>query len=133
MGLFDDWKKKVSDKIAERAADIAAERSKQAAKDFAKKSVETAKGFGKKLEEELFGPSPEGSLEAPDERSADDEGSRASREKEAGDTLRAGAARNEERKKAEALEAKARVEKAARLEEEVDAELAALKKRLKKD
>lgn len=133
MGLFDDWKKKVSDKIAERAADIAAERSKQAAKDFAKKSVETAKGFGKKLEEELFGPSPEGSKEAHEESSTDDDDARASRAKEAGDTLRAGAARNEERKKAEALEAKARVEKAARLEEEVDAELAALKKRLKKD
>lgn len=132
MGLFDDWKKKVSDKIAERAADIAAERSKQAAKDFAKKSVETAKGFGKKLEEELFGPAPEGS-EAPDDRPTDDDESRASREREAGDALRAAATRNEERKKAEALEAKARAEKAARLEEEVDAELAALKKRLKKD
>ena len=125
MGIFDDLKKRVSDKLAERASEVAAEQSKAAAKAFAKKTVDQAKGFGKKLEEGLFGPSPaetETEGEEGDERRAS----------EAGDKLRAGAKANEERTARERREAEERAEKAARVEREVDAELAALKSRLKK-
>ncbi len=130
MGLFDDLKKRVTDKVAERAADIAAERSKAAAKAFAKESLASAKGLGKRIEEELFGPSPEEEPPPASERTA-----RATREREAGELLRGAAARNAEReasaRQAE-LAAAARVEKAAKVEREVDDELAALKARLGK-
>ncbi len=123
MGIFDDLKKRVSDKLAERAA----EDTKSAAKAFAKKSVEQAKGLGKKIEEELFGPSP-----ADADRKDGDAKDRDSRAEIAGATLRAGAKANEERTAREKREGEERVAKAARVEREVDEELAALRSRLKK-
>lgn len=122
MGIFDDLKKRVSDKLAERAA----EDTKSVAKAFAKKSVEQAKGLGKKIEEELFGPSP-----ADADRNGDAK-DRESRAEIAGATLRAGAKANEERTAREKREGEERVAKAARVEREVDEELAALRSRLKK-
>ncbi len=122
MGIFDDLKKKVQDKLAERAQEAAVEQSKAAAKAFAKKSVEQAKGLGKKIEEELFGPGPEKEREStPEERT-----------RETGEKLRASAKSIADREEREARETKERAEKAAKVEREVDAELAALKARLKK-
>lgn len=123
MGIFDDLKKKVEDTLAERAQKAAVEQSKAAAKAFAKKSVEQARGLGKRIEEELFGPAPAG--EAPPEDGD-------ARARETGDKLRASAKSIADREERDAREAKERAEKAARVEREVDAELAALKARLKK-
>jgi len=122
MGIFDDLKKKVQDKLAERAQEAAVEQSKAAAKAFAKKSVEQAKGLGKKIEEELFGPAP-ASVDPP---TAEE------RARETGEKLRASAQSIAAREERDAREAKERAEKAATVEREVDAELAALKARLKK-
>lgn len=128
MGLFDDLKKRISDKVAERAAEIAAERSKAAAEAFAKQSLASAKGLGRKLEEGLFGP-------RESEDSPADEGSKAAKtdgERQAGERLRAAAKSNAARDEASRRDRAEREARAKKADEEVDAELAALKARLKK-
>jgi hypothetical protein len=143
MGLFDKLKDRVADKLVEQSASQGASAAKAAAKMCAEALLSMAKDSGRKLEEALFGEREE--LPAADDAPSSG-GSRADRkrkeearkhnEEAMGERLRAADRRVKERA-AEAMraaEAK-RVadeseEKRARVEQEVDAELAALKKKL---
>lgn len=125
MGVFDKWK----EKLTERAAKVAQEQGTAAAKRAARKSAEVAlaaaKGAGRKLEEAIFG-AREGEPKTEEAGSASDRKKRAAekkvREEEVGATLRDADRRGREREDRAAKETK--------LESDVDAELAALKKKL---
>lgn len=125
MGVFDKWK----DKLVDRAAKAAAEQSAAAAKLAARKSAEAAlaaaKGAGRKLEEALFGER-EAELPATTKENAAEKKQRAD---EMGARLREADRRVKEREQAE-RDREARAARDARLEREVDADLAALKKKL---
>lgn len=125
MGVFDKWK----DKLVERAAKAAAEQSAAAAKLAARKSAEAAvaaaKGAGRKLEEALFGER-EAEIPASTKGTATEKKQRAD---EMGARLREADRRMKEREQAD-RERQAKATRDERLEREVDAELAALKKKL---
>lgn len=125
MGVFDKWK----DKLVERATKAAAEQSAAAAKLAARKSAEAAlaaaKGAGRKLEEALFG---EREAEVPTTSKAT-AAEKKQRADEMGVRLREADRRTKERDQAD-REREARATRDERLEREVDADLAALKKKL---
>ena len=126
--MFDKWK----DRLTERAAKVAQEQGTAAAKLAARKSAEAAlsvaKGAGRKLEEAIFGARDAEPAKEDDSGSATDRKKRAAdkkvREEEVGARLRDADRRVKEREDRAAKEIK--------LESEVEAELAALKKKLER-
>ena len=110
----DELEKKAARKAAEKAAELAFERGKQAAEAVVEQAGKSLLGAGAMLEEALFGPDGDAQAEGQGEvaaaKGAEPAGGRASR--------------------AAKRPAPAPVEDRARFDREVDAELAALKRKI---
>lgn len=107
----DELERKAAKKAAEKATELAIERGKQAARAVVDQAGEALKSAGASIEEALFGPESDAPPEAkPEGEPRREDTAAASRDRDA--------------------EARARVDAEARLQREVDDELAAMKRRM---
>jgi hypothetical protein len=106
----DELERKAAKKAAEKATELALERGKQAARAVVDQAGEALKSAGASLEEALFGPESDATPEAKPDAEPRREDVAPPRDHEG--------------------EARARVEAEARLQREVDDELAAMKRRM---
>jgi hypothetical protein len=107
----DELERRAAKKAAEKATELAIERGKQAARAVVDQAGEALKSAGASIEDALFGPEGDSMPQAkPDREPRRDDAPTASRDRE--------------------RQARARVEAEARLQRDVDDELAAMKRRM---
>lgn len=128
MGIFDKLKERMADAAAESAKKHSADLAKAMAKKSAESALSAAKDAGRKLEEALFGERDE----LPAKEDEDSPAVKKKRAEEMGEKLRAADKRVKEAAAREAAERTARAEKQKQTDREVEDELAALKRKLKK-
>lgn len=135
MSLFEKLKGRVADKLAEQAA----KQGKAVARKSAEAALSAAKSAGRKLEEAIFGARDELPLNDDAPKSTDSraerrrkEEARKRKEEEVGERLRAADRRVKERDAREGAKAQELGAKPPRLEEDVDREIAALRKKLER-
>lgn len=128
MGIFDKLKERMADAAAERAKKHSADLAKAVARKSAETALSAAKDAGRKLEEALFGERDE----LPEKEDPGTPEAKKKREDEMGERLRAADKRVKEAAARQSAERAAVAAKQKRIDDEVEDELAALKRKLKK-